>query len=161
MKIWFVNHYAVPLTHVGNVRHFTLARELVKRGHDVSIVASSFIHKTLSEGVSTGKNACKHENIEGVDFLWIKTPPYKGNSWKRLWNMTVFGFRFWMGKGTRGLKRPDIIIGSSPDPLAAFAAYRVARRLKVPFVFEVRDLWPQTLVDLGRISPNHPLVRIF
>src|SRR5690606_21810114 len=56
----------------------------------------------------------------------------------------------------RGLERPDAVIGSSVHPLAAWAGRRLAQRFGVPFLFEVRDLWPQTLIDMGRLSPRHP-----
>lgn len=54
--------------------------------------------------------------------------------------------------------RPDVVIGSSPDLPTALAAYLVARDLGVPFVMEVRDLWPQTILDMGTMSPNHPVI---
>ena len=52
----------------------------------------------------------------------------------------------------RGLEDPDVVIGSSVHPLAGVAACRLARRHGVPFVFEVRDLWPESLIAFGRIS---------
>jgi glycosyltransferase involved in cell wall biosynthesis len=55
------------------------------------------------------------------------------------------------------LHKPDIVIGSSLTLFAAFAAERLARRLDVPFVLEIRDLWPQTLIDMG-MRPRHPAV---
>jgi glycosyltransferase involved in cell wall biosynthesis len=56
--------------------------------------------------------------------------------------------------------RPDVIIGSSVHPLAAVAARLVAPLRRAPFVFEVRDLWPQTLVDLGALSERSLAVRL-
>jgi glycosyltransferase involved in cell wall biosynthesis len=53
--------------------------------------------------------------------------------------------------------KPDVVIGSSPHPLAAWAGQRLARLHGVPFVFEVRDLWPQSLIDLGTFGPRNPL----
>jgi glycosyltransferase involved in cell wall biosynthesis len=55
------------------------------------------------------------------------------------------------------MRKPDIVIGSSLTLFAAFAAERLARRLDVPFVLEIRDLWPQTLIDMG-MHPHHPAV---
>jgi len=49
---------------------------------------------------------------------------------------------------------PDVVIGSSVHPLAAWAGMRLAHRYRVPFIFEVRDLWPQTLIDMQRIGPR-------
>jgi len=54
--------------------------------------------------------------------------------------------------------KPDIVIGSSPHPLAAYSAARLSRKLNIPFILEIRDLWPATLVDLGKISAMHPFV---
>ncbi len=59
---------------------------------------------------------------------------------------------------TDSLRRPDVVIGSSPHPFAALAGSALARRYGVPFVLEIRDLWPQTLIELGRIPRWHPLV---
>ena len=53
-----------------------------------------------------------------------------------------------------------MIVGSSPHLFGAFAAWRVARALGVPFVLEVRDLWPETLVEGGNIRADHPVVRV-
>jgi glycosyltransferase involved in cell wall biosynthesis len=75
----------------------------------------------------------------------------------RLWNMFVFAFEVWLGLGTRKMGKPDIVIGSSLTLLAAFAAERLARRVRVPFVLEIRDLWPQTLIKMG-MRPQHPAV---
>jgi len=52
------------------------------------------------------------------------------------------------------LPRPDVIVGSSVHPFAAWAAQILAGRYGVPFIFEVRDLWPQTLIVMGRIKKN-------
>jgi glycosyltransferase involved in cell wall biosynthesis len=71
--------------------------------------------------------------------------------------MSVFAFEVWLGLGTKAMRKPDIVIGSSLTLLAAFAAERLARRLCVPFVLEIRDLWPQTLIDMG-MPPRHPAV---
>lgn len=54
-------------------------------------------------------------------------------------------------------ENPDIIIGSSVHLFAVYAAYKVAKKLRVPFIMEVRDIWPQTLIDMG-ISKWHPFV---
>jgi glycosyltransferase involved in cell wall biosynthesis len=74
-------------------------------------------------------------------------------------NMAMFAAKVWRGVGTKQLGKPDVIIGSSPHLFGALAAERVSRRLKVPFVLEVRDLWPQTLIDLGSVSAGHPVIK--
>jgi glycosyltransferase involved in cell wall biosynthesis len=157
MNIWIVNHYALPPSRAGGTRHYTFARKLQKRGHTVTILASSFNHWTKEE-LLKNRETHRLEITEGVPFLWIRTPHYKGNSPARVWNMLVFSYKAWrMGKRAR-LEKPDVIVGSSPHPFAALVGERLANYFGVPFVLEVRDLWPQTLIDLGRIPPYHPFV---
>jgi glycosyltransferase involved in cell wall biosynthesis len=72
--------------------------------------------------------------------------------------MATFGWRVWRGPLSKRLKRPDVIVGSSPHLLAALAGQRLARKLGCASVFEVRDLWPESLVQLDVMSTHHPFV---
>jgi glycosyltransferase involved in cell wall biosynthesis len=156
MKIWIVNHYASSPARADNTRHVSLAAELVRRGHSVNIFASSFLRRSTT-CPSVGSREHVHcEQVAGVEFGWVPTPRYSGNSYGRVWNMLVFAFRVWqLPKHCSG--RPDVIYGSTPSLFAALASLAVARRLGVPFVLEIRDIWPQTLIDLG-IPRFHPFV---
>ncbi len=158
MRLWIVNHYAYAPNHFAGTRHYSLARHLIRRGHDVTVISTSFFHKACQETRLAEGETYKRESIDGVPFHWLRTPPYRGNTLGRLWNMAVFAGRVWREQGLAHEPRPDAIIGSSPDLLAAWAAERLARRFGVPFVLEIRDLWPETLVSLGRVSRMHPLV---
>jgi glycosyltransferase involved in cell wall biosynthesis len=158
LRVWIVNQYVNLPDQPGQTRHYSLGRELVRRGHEVTVVTSSFSHMTRQEMVLAPGEQWKHQQVDGITFAWLRTPSYSGNSLARLWNILLFAFRVWFGVGLQGLPAPEIIIGSSPFPSAACAAERLARRCGVPFVLEVRDLWPQTLIDLGRLSPRHPVV---
>ncbi len=158
MNIWLVNHYANPPTQSGWTRHFSLARELRRFGHQVVILTSSFDHATQQEfRLSRGERYCIEE-IENVPFMWIKTPPYKGNTLARVWNMIAFSYQVLQLARPSRLGKPDLVWGSSPHLFAGWSAERLAQSHKVPFVFEVRDLWPQTLIDLGKFSPKHPFI---
>jgi len=99
------------------------------------------------------------EKFGEVPFLLFRVPAYRGNM-ARLWNMFVFAFEVWVGLGTRKLRKPDIVIGSSLTLFAALAAEQLARRKGVPFILEIRDLWPQTLIDIG-MRLHHPAVVMF
>lgn len=155
MRVLIVNQNVGTPRSPGGTRHFSLGRELVRRGHDVTIAATSFKHMTRGETLAPGEDH-RVELIDGVRFLWLRTPPYAGNTAARLWNMLIFALR--VGRLGGKLPAPDVVIGSTPHLWAAAAARRLARRFGAPFVLEVRDLWPQTLVDLGKISPHHPLI---
>lgn len=161
LKIWWVNHYALPPDGAGGTRHYSFAREFVSRGHEAVVVSCSFDHATGRETRLAEGEPYRLETIDGVRFLWLRAPSYRGNNLARLWNMVVFGGRVWSGRGLRNLAKPDVVIGSSPHLFAAVGAAKLARTLRVPFVLEVRDLWPQTLRDLGKLSAIHPAVQTF
>ena len=159
MNLWLVNHYAIPPQQAGGTRHYTLARELVERGHQVTIIASSFDHTTRQEMHLHDGAPSRLEVVDGVRFLWLRTPPYRGNSARRLWNTVAFARKV-LGLRAADLGGPpDVVLGSSPHLFAAWAAERLARHHRAPFVLEVRDLWPQSLVDLGNFSEGHPFIR--
>jgi len=160
LNIWLVNHYAIPPSQAGITRHYAFARELLRRGHHVTIVASSFDHVTRRETWLEGGGRWRFEVVEGVPFLWIRTPPYEGNSLARVRNILSFAWSVGSRLAGQGFERPDLILGSSPTLFAALAAQRLAARWCVPFVLEVRDLWPESLVALGKVSRGHPLVKV-
>lgn len=158
MNVWWINHVALPPTEAGGTRHYSFARELIRRGHDVTIIASSFHYVRRQEMRMSVDRNFEMEVIRGVPFLWIRTPEYQESQVRRVWSWLTFAARLWGETGVDLLPTPDVVIGSSPYPFAALAAERLARRHEVPFVFEVRDLWPETLVQLGRWSRFHPFI---
>jgi len=96
-----------------------------------------------------------------VPFLWVRTPPYSGNTAARVWNMSVFSWRVFQLATSPFLVnwgKPDVVWASSPHLFTGLAGERLARRLKIPFLFEVRDLWPESLIALGGLSPRHPFI---
>jgi len=159
MRIWLVNHYALSPSEAGGTRHYALARHLIRQGHDVTIIGASFNHHTRKQRNCISGRLCAFEQCGEVPFLWLWVPGYRNNV-TRLWNMLVFALELWFGLGTRKLRKPDIVVGSSLTLFAALAAERIARRNRVPFVLEIRDLWPQTLIDMG-MPPYHPVVVLF
>jgi len=164
MNIWIFNQYAHPPDLPGGTRHYDLGRELVRRGHQVVIFATSFHHHLRRETRLKPGEYWKIENVNGVNFIWLRTPPYQRNDKWRMWNMTVFMFRaWWLGRKIPDLVpeigKPDVIIGSSPPLLTPLAAYWIAKHYRIKFVMEVRDLWPQTIIDMGGLSVHHPITK--
>ena len=164
MNIWIFHHYAITPDMPGGTRHYDLSRELVKRGHKVTIFAKSFHHYLHKEMRLGPGEKWKLEEVDGIRFVWIRTPPYWKNDWRRVRNMAVFGARaWWLGlrlpKIVPEVEKPDVIIGSSPHLLTPLAAYKVAQHYGVKFIMEVRDLWPQIFVDMGVLSAHHPVTK--
>lgn len=160
MNLWIFNHYAVGPGSSGFTRHYDLARELVKRNIDVTIIASSFNYQTKVEARHYKKGEWYQvEMLDGVRFVWLKTIQYKVNNYKRVLNMFEYSIKAYFIKNV--LKdQPTHVIGSLMHPFAAIAGAKVAKSKKSFFIFEERDLWPQSMIDLGNESPNSFKVKL-
>jgi len=159
MNILFVNHYAGSSTHGMEHRPYHLARQWVRQGHQVTVVAASFSHLRTTAPAIGGR--VTEEWIEGIRYLWLKTPEYHGNGIRRAVNM--FAFEWQLQRHCGRLVRdcsPEIVIASSPHPLIIFSCVRIARKAEARLVFEVRDIWPLTLLELGGMSAWHPFVAL-
>jgi len=160
LVIWYVNHYARPPSHGGSGRPNFLARELIKLGHRVLVVAASH-HHIRSEPVPE-VGLYEPREFDGVPFLFLPTRPYRGNTLRRYMNMQDFS------RGVGGLlesvksgvvQAPDVMIASSAHIFVYRPVRRVARRLGARVIFEVRDLWPLSLVEIAGLHPWHPAVK--
>lgn len=157
-SIWVLNHYTITPDMPGGSRHFDLGKELVKRGHEVVIFASGFDHGSRTYVKVKSKEKLRRDELDGVQFVWLNTYPYVGNNWRRVLNMFSYGLGV-LG-AARDLKGPDAVIGSSLHPVAALAGWWLARRHKARFIFEVRDLWPQTAIGMGAMEGTSLMARL-
>lgn len=141
-------------------RPYYLAREWVRLGHNVQIVASAQSHIRAQQPQLAGQR-CLNEIIDGIQYTWFATPTYSGNSIWRVLNMVAFVSRLYIdGKKLTQSFKPDIVIASSTYPMDIWPAYRIARLAKAKLVFEVHDLWPLTPMELGGISRWHPFIML-
>lgn len=150
-QVWILNHYALEPGGAGGTRHFNLAANLPANGWQATVIAASVELNSGRQRLIRGEMR-RLEKYAGIPFLWIRTPEYEGNNGGRMINMLSYTVRVLLPSYTKGLPKPDVVVGSSVHPFAAWAGAILARRHRVPFVFEVRDLWPQTLIDLGRLK---------
>jgi glycosyltransferase involved in cell wall biosynthesis len=97
--------------------------------------------------------------VDGIRFVWVRTTPYSGNDARRALNMCSYAIG--VIRAQRRMPRQDVVVGSSVHPAAVAAAWLIASVRRVPFVFEVRDLWPQALVDIGALKENSIATRLF
>jgi len=157
MNIWIINHYAIPPGQSGGTRHYDLARELMAAGHHPLIIAANFNHWSRKNYHHLSETLCRESCERGVPFFWLATPGYGGNL-ARLRNMLTFSLRLKTLFTHTPPNKPDIIIGSSPHLFGAFAGFLLAKRLQVPFVLEIRDIWPLSMVEVAGVAPWHPMV---
>lgn len=163
MRIWIVNNYSMPPSLGGLVRHHYFSSFLRERGHEVRIITGSQVHNTKINFSEPGKLYIEKE-IDGVPYTYVRTVSYTRNNYRRIINMQEFTSRCTrvMEKLYQAGERPDIIIGSSPIPMSASRVMGFAKKKKIPFVFEVRDLWPLTLVEYGKLEKKfytHPMIQ--
>ncbi len=157
MRIWIVNHYADPPDGLAT-RSFDIGRRWVEQGHPTTIFACSFSHYHLRPARRLAWRLWKEEDIDGVRYVWISAPGYRGNDARRVLNMVTFSVVAFIAGALRR-ERPEIVIGVSVHPLAALSGYFLARIKRARFFFEVTDLWPETLIDFGRLSPQGRVAR--
>ena len=159
MNILLINHYAGSKEHGMEYRPFYLAREWVCEGHHVTILAASYSHVRTHN--SSPEQAVTDEEIDGIRYIWLKTPSYHGNGLRRAINIFTFVSRFyaWQGRLFYGVPW-NAVIASSTYPLDIFPARNLAQNVRARLVFEVHDLWPLTLIELGGMSPLHPFIML-
>jgi glycosyltransferase involved in cell wall biosynthesis len=139
-------------------RHYYLGRELAKKGYRVYLIASAS-HHLLREKPAL-KEPFEIEAIaEGFNLVWVNMPSYaEAHSRQRALNWFLFPWR--IQRLVNFIRdKPDVILSSSPSPVAFLGAQRLAKKFKARLVFEVRDIWPLTLTELGGYSSKHPFIR--
>ena len=155
MNILYLDHYAGSPAYGMEYRPYYLAREWVRSGHRVTIVAASQSHVRSRNPTMDGRFT--RERIDGVDFIWSKTPPYRGNGFGRVLNIVSFLRR--LGQWREWLDaKPDVVIASSTYPADIGPARRLARYHGATLVWEVHDLWPLSPIELGTMSRCHPFI---
>ena len=174
MNILYINHYAGSPLHGMEYRPYYLAREWVRSGHAVRMLAGGFSHVRAQQpdlaalrttgAVPDGRSTA--QVIDGIAYHWYATPAYGGNGLGRVKNIWAFLRQVWLDAPRIAQDfQPDVVIASSTYPMDIWVAHRImrlARRQGRPckLVFEVHDLWPLSPIELGGMSPKHPFIRL-
>ena len=151
-NIWIINEYAGTPYHGMEFRHYYLAKALVKLGNRVTVVSSSYSHlfKNLPKA--------KREQIDGVDYLWLRTFDY-GDSHDKRRVLKWFLFMLKTAFLPFYLKKPDVIIVSPMAPFPILPAWILAKIYDAKLIYEVKDIWPLSLIELGGFAPSHPFIK--
>lgn len=152
MNIAMINQYALPPLSAGGTRHAEMAAGLSKNGHRVSLIAQNLSYLTGKRLFDTGGIVSVKKNHFSMYFL----PVFKGNSaLVRLLNWFVFPVQLFRLRSI--IKNADVVLASTPSLFAAFGALKIAAYYRKRFVLEVRDIWPEILLEAG-ISKYNPVV---
>jgi glycosyltransferase involved in cell wall biosynthesis len=142
-------HYAPEIT-AGRIRLEAFARGLVKRGWDVEVLCAVPNHPegVVHEGYRHRPLVRRELDGVRVRYVWVLASPRKTAARRLLLYGTYAASATLFGAVCR---RPDVVLGSSPPLPAAAAAAAVAATHRVPWVMDVRDLWPEVAVVLGQL----------
>jgi len=153
MNILYLNHYAGTPSLGMEYRPSYLAREWVRAGHRVQMVAADFSH------VRSRQPRAGDELIDGIRYRWVHTPPYRGNGIARARNVWAFLSAVWRDAPRLAQAfAPDVVIASSTYPMDIWVARRLARLARARWVYEVHDLWPLSPRELFGMPRWHPFI---
>jgi glycosyltransferase involved in cell wall biosynthesis len=159
MVVWYLNHYATPPLYGSPGRPFHLAHYFLEKGHNFINFCASSHHLR--------KKPAKPEDIDqikifsDVPYYHLKTIKYRGNGIFRIINMIdyTFGIKRLAKKIVAGeLSKPDIVIPSCVHIFSYPGASYLKRKFDVKLIYEVRDIWPLSLIELADVSPMNPII---
>lgn len=142
-------------------RPYYFAREWIKMGHRVDIIAADYSHlRRVNPEVNKD---FQEDIIDGIHYHWVKTGSYEGNGVKRAITMARFVSKLWIHVGEIiNDIAPDVVICSSTYPLDTYVGQKIKRKSKkkVKLIHEVHDMWPISPIEIGGMSPKHPFIRV-
>ena len=154
MRILFLSQYFPPETEIGGIRILELGRRLMAMGHQVSVLTGLPNYPDGRLHPAYRKVAWKltwRENNDGIDVIRVAMfPSHSKKTLPRLAN--YFSFLFASAMRAMFLRKPDVIVCTSPPLTIGLSAGLAATRFQVPFVLEARDLWPEAAIALGYLQ---------
>jgi glycosyltransferase involved in cell wall biosynthesis len=156
MHILYIHQYFASRKGRTGTRSYEFGRHLVSKGHRVTMITSGLANAEFP--VPQGRRHAVHE-IDGIRIVSVAggyNDPHMGtalNGWRRM--LKFYEFARVASKVARELDRPDVVFATHTPLTVGLTGISASRHFGVPFVFEVRDLWPEALVDVGAL--NNPL----
>ncbi|HLZ28933.1 MAG TPA: glycosyltransferase family 4 protein [Chloroflexota bacterium] len=154
MRIAYICHYFPPEPAAPAARVHEFARAWVRAGNDVSVI-TTFPNHPLGQIPPAYRGRCwSTERLDGIRVLrcWLYAVPNRGVGRRGLDHLSFMLTALLFGLPR--LPAVDVVVASSPTLFSALAAWLIARLRRVPFVLEVRDLWPAAIVSLGLMRPG-------
>jgi glycosyltransferase involved in cell wall biosynthesis len=157
MRILFVTHYFPPEVNAPANRTHEHCRKWVADGHEVTVITGVPNHPRgeIFEGYEN--RLIQEEEVDGIRVIrtWMYLTPNSGFL-RRIANYLLFAIAAVIASPRA--KNPDLVIATSPQFFVGVAGACIARLKRRPFVLEVRDLWPKSIVELGQLGPG-PILR--
>lgn len=160
-KIWIMNHYATNMYFNKGGRHYWFAEKLIKYDYEPTIFCASTRHNNDYE-IELENKKYTIKNINAIPFVFVKTSKSVGNGIDRVKNMLLFYKNLFSTakKYVKKYGKPDVILASSVHPLTMVAGIKIARKLGVPCICEIRDLWPEAIFAFNKAKENSLLGKV-
>jgi len=160
MRILLIHQYFLEQDDFGGSRFNEMARTWSKQGHDITVLAG-MIHANKSEKRPEykGKHFVHKQHDKVSVWRCHVSESYNKNFLGRFWGYLSFVFSsLWAGL-FKVNGQYDLVLATSPPLFIGIPAYLLSRLKKIPLVFEVRDLWPESAIDSGIVT-NKYLIRL-
>lgn len=161
-NIWIFHHYATPPTMNGFTRPYNFGINMDSEYYKTTIFAASYLHFS-DINLINGSTPYIIDNSSGIPFVFVNTPSSSRGTLARINNMLKYYinlFKVVRKCSENENEKPDIIIASSPHPLAMIAGVKIAKEFNIPCICEIRDLWPETIFAFGKSKENSILGRL-
>ena len=155
MRIWLINHYAVPPQYYPLARQNYFAKNLMRLGHEVTIFAASTVHNS-DKNLIEDDTPYREDVVDGVHYVLIRCKSYHGNGVSRILNMLEFARK--LPGVCNKYPRPDAIVATSMPPMSCAAGIKLGGKYGCRGIAEIADLWPESIVAYGIAGPRNPAV---
>lgn len=142
MRILYIHQYFTTPEQAGGTRSYWISKKLIEHGHEVTMLTTR-----------RNKAGSKYTKIDGINLVYF-TIPYSNNM--GIFQRSVAFTRFMLTSALFVLKgkKHDLIIATSTPLTVGFPALTGKFFRKTPYIFEVRDLWPEVPIQMGAIKNN-------
>lgn len=147
MRILYIHQYFTTRAGSGGTRSYEFARRWVRAGHQVTMITTA----NERAGLSTRGRRISRQDIEGIDLLLIQCPYSNYMSFRRRL-VAFFAFMIWATwVGIRYVGQVDVVFATSTPLTVGIPGVLLSWWKRAPFVFEIRDLWPEAPIQLGAL----------
>ena len=155
MNFLFINHHANAPEYGNPYRTYSMAKALVRLGHKVSIVAAGYSHLRLKQPLQT--SSYHREFHDGISYIFL--PSMGAGTGRTARVMNIFSFVWSLARHRKAILAeadPDIVIEATTYILPIMVSSRIAKAAGAKLIYEVRDLWPASPIEISGKSKNHP-----
>ncbi len=158
-SLWYIAQDSCPSKYGYGTAHHYIGKELLKSDIKINIISSSYNHG-FNKKKAVSNKLFHYEVIDEINYIWIKSFVYnKRNGFLRILNWLIFTFLI-LFIDKKKINKPDIIYFSSFSMIPIFTSIYLKLIYNSYLIVDIRDIWPLTLIEIGKKSKYNPLIMI-